>query len=577
MLRRRVDLKRCAAALVLALTTAVTVVATATGASGAGGGTIVLSTLSDWTDFDFQKAALLGNTDMTAVSYDGMVAWSKDPKQGIPSGAHLVPYLAASWRVTPTSVTFKLRKGPHCWDGTPITPAVVKRSWDRMLQVSSSLGVSFGGTQGDPSTGVAPTGIGPFAVSADEKAGTVTFRSGKPSNELITGFNSTYALNGATGRVVCPAGLANPDNLKTGMYGSGPYQLVSAEHLNQVVLRLWPEWTWGPNGATAKAPDLPKTLIFRIIPNTTTMVNEALSGNIDVIRSAGLSPSDTQRVETSQQFQTFRSRPLGLGTPVAGAVVVFFNNSRPTFQDIWLRTALSNVIDPKLWMQANGYKVGIDGVPTTSVVTQGRPCYDAGTKKYFKTTSIDDARQLLLQHGYTYRAGQLFKPDGSKLAFELIFPGLYAGSGQYVYSQWQKLGVDVTVRTFPEFTGYGVKVTQADFDAANGGGIPSMGWYSGAYYPQGQNLGGPQNNVAYESAIAHALAAVPFAGATSCKYWSQVQDMIARNHWLLPIYTNFGTLYVRKGITVSSWGGSLSGDTFSLATVAMRVPKALHS
>src|SRR3981081_467667 len=91
------------------------------------------------------------------------------------SGGSIVPYLARSYTATATSVTFKLRTDATCSDGTPVTPAVVKSSLQRMGGIRAADNAAL-------------FGPGPYTVSEDDAAGTVTFTVGRPFFDLGYGF-----------------------------------------------------------------------------------------------------------------------------------------------------------------------------------------------------------------------------------------------------------------------------------------------------------------------------------------------------------------------------------------------------
>src|SRR5260221_1605196 len=119
-------------------------------------------------------------------------------------GAELIPYGAKSWSVTPTSVTFSIRNGFSCADGTPVTPSVVANSLQHLGtdQDFPNLAEAFG-----------PGGF--VSAIADDSAGTVKVTVGSPYGDLL------YWI--APQPIVCPAGLADRTLLDTQTFGSGPY------------------------------------------------------------------------------------------------------------------------------------------------------------------------------------------------------------------------------------------------------------------------------------------------------------------------------------------------------------------
>ena len=218
--------KQLAALLVGVLVIAGCSNSTSGNATTKGGGTVVLRILGQWSSFDLQGATDGAQQVIVSATYDRLLE--------LDSTGHQIPYLAKSWVETPTSIKFTLRGDATCSDGTPVTATVVANSLKRLV---------------DPATNSTTVrrvfGPGPYTISADDAARSVTFSLGTPFSDLLSGF-----ADPVTG-IVCPAGLANPASLKTQMYGSGPYTLVSAVGGDSVTLKLRREWNWA-TGTTAK-------------------------------------------------------------------------------------------------------------------------------------------------------------------------------------------------------------------------------------------------------------------------------------------------------------------------------------
>jgi peptide/nickel transport system substrate-binding protein len=524
---------------------------TAFGSGVAGTGTVVVYTQTDYTDWDFQARTVTGNAGLSQPCCDTLIAFGADAKPGVVKLQRFVPYLADSWKVTPKSVTFHLRKGPKCQDGTPITPTVVLNSFKRLLDVSISLTNHFAGTQGG--NGQPPTGTGPYLPSADEKAGTFTFRASQPNNELLNGFNSAVGSQGGLTKIVCPSGLANPDNLKNQMYGSGPYRLVSAVHADKVVYQLWPDWTWGPNGTSAKK-GMADTLVFRIISNPTTAVNLAITGDIDVIQPAVA--TDAPRLEATGNFTRINAAPVNQSGAVWGSIIgMYFNVTR--VPDLAVRTALLMVLDRKTYLQATGNPYV---TPISSTILPTAPCYNPAIGKIITSGTLDQARAVLQKAGYTYHDSQLYKPDGSKLTIEALSSNANTGGNAYVYDQWSKLGVDVNAQ-FLDSAVFGTRAGFNQYDVVVSGGLPGIGRFIGDGYPTGVSLSvvppGPVRT-RYEREVRLALATT---GAERCRHWDNVARYHAEQRWDFPWSAGGIPVYVRKGLTATTWGGLLPNTT----------------
>jgi peptide/nickel transport system substrate-binding protein len=553
MLQRR-WIRLAAATSLAAIMTATAVVTTASGHGVVGGGgTVVIWTNLDYTDLDFQLRTVSGSAYSTELGYDELITFGQDNTPN--AKQRFVPYLADSWKVTPKAVTFHLRKGPKCQDGTPITPTVVANSMKRMLDVSVSLSSAFNGTQGG--NGVAPTGTGPFLVSANDKAGTVTFRSSNPNNELLTGFNGHTGAQGGQAKIVCPSGLANPDKLRDQEFGSGPYRLVSASHGDKIVYQLWPDWTWGPNGASAKRQGMPDTIVYQIVSNPTTAVNLALTGDIDILRA--VPTTEQSRLEASGQFNVIDPPAVQQIGGVFGGFSVgstmWFNVTR--VPDIHIREALMSVLDRKTYIQASGVN---GATPATGAILPTAPCYKPGLEKlypnYPTAKTPDQARAYLVSNGFTYKDGQLYKPDGSKLTIEVLSTNANPGGNAYVYDQWSKMGVDVNAQ-FLDTATYGTRAGFQQYDAIAQAGMVGIGRFIGPGYPNGVNQivtpPGPEKTK-FERVVRLALG-VPVS--QRCPYWDQAAQMVAQYRWVMPWFYGGPTakVYVRKGITYHTWGG----------------------
>ena len=222
----------------------------------ASGGTITQRLLGDWQVMDPQISAENQGSQLTMAAYDRLLAFGRDRK--------LVPYVAKSWKSTATSATFTVRNDVVCADGSKLTPTAIANSFKRLFDPktnTNSAGQYFG--------------TGPYSVTADDAAGTVSFSFGSPYSPLIYGF----AQPGSG--IVCPAGLANPGQLTTKPAGSGPFTLESAAHGDKVVFKVRPEWKWGPNGTTASSSGFPSQLVYQIVVNNTTAANLVSTGGLD--------------------------------------------------------------------------------------------------------------------------------------------------------------------------------------------------------------------------------------------------------------------------------------------------------
>src|SRR5258708_1947279 len=129
------------------------------------GGTVNIRLNSDWgVPIDGGQSVTTANgIALAAAMYDSLVYLDV-------STGKVLPYVAASWTQTPTSITFKLRDDVTCADGTRVTPTVVYNSFARYISPELK------------SRWAQPAfGVGPYSIAKDDAAGTVAFSVAKPS------------------------------------------------------------------------------------------------------------------------------------------------------------------------------------------------------------------------------------------------------------------------------------------------------------------------------------------------------------------------------------------------------------
>lgn len=479
-------------------------------------GTVKVQMSADYGSLSpFQAAAAGNDLPIIYAVYDRLVSYG--------AKGQIVPYLASSWTSTPTSLSFTLKKGPTCPDGTPITPTVVKNSFALLFANKPVAAAVFG--------------AGPYTMTADDATGLFTINLGTPNSSAI--YNGVMSWPGS---IVCPAGLADPAALAATPAGSGPYSMVSAVHGGQVVLKKRSGWAWGPDGATASA--LPDTLIYQIVTDSTTASNLLITGGLDMVQISGI---DTQRLlgnnsYTHQVAYNYVNGFLG------------FNEFSGVGADKVVRQALLGVIDPKAWLQA---AAAGQGQLSPSYEEPAAACYDASVSKYTLTQTIAQAQSLLKNDGYTLGSDGKFVKNGQPLAVRLFGINLWATGDEYIAGVWGQLGVTVTLA---DETGaaYLADLTKGNFTAttfAANGETPDPSYIprfiTGQPVPAGTNLIRIKNPE-LDSERAAALAS---SGTESCAHWAKAQALVLQNFDLKPLANPAKIWFARKGL---AFQGNLS-------------------
>jgi peptide/nickel transport system substrate-binding protein len=278
--------------------------------------------------------------------------------------ADVTPGLAQSWTVNQAGTTwdFKLAAGHRFSDGRPVDAAAVKFSFDRLL------GIAKGPNEDYPA-------IGSVEVP-DER--TVRFVLKYPFAPFLA------SLATCAGEVVDPAVMSHAVNedwgqgyLATHSLGSGPYQVVSLEKGQQIVLE--------PNPYFAGAPPRLRRIVIKIIKEAAVRRLELEKGDLDVIEE--VSPD---------QVDVLRRKPgiVIVDVPSFRQDYLSLNTQRPPLDSVLVRQALSYAID---------YQGIIDGVllgkgrQMRGIIPEGFWGHDATAPRFHYDPKM--ARALLARAG----------------------------------------------------------------------------------------------------------------------------------------------------------------------------------
>jgi len=505
------------ALVVLFATVAVLASGAASARSATGKGSTPPSTLSvrligDFTNFDPAGPPGTPNPTVPVVTalYDRLLAPG-------PNGA-LEPYLATSYTVSKSGkqITFNLRTGVTCADGTPLTATDVAASLTRFFQSPTSFFAISGA---------------PYTAVGNNAKHQVIFTSASPNADNAYGFASPFSS------IICPKGLADPSTLLTVPSGSGPYTLASAVHGSAVTLTRNPRWKWGPEGLTASL--MPQTVVEEIIANDTTAANELLTGQLDSGQIVG---SDLARLYHDNSFAHVQ-----VTSPKVLPLVMNQLPGHPT-SDPQVRRAITMAIDPKAWAQA-----AFPGAPVTlgsSIIAPTSPCYDPATKKLKPTYNLAAAKQVLLADGYKQGSdGQLSK-DGQPLSITVLGATSLWGNGmEYVGAQLTSLGMAVNTEnvdfaTFgPNYVGGKWDVSVAETSAPNPAPFTFMSIVSG---PTPETHGTNYARIVDPTLATDVQTAIAAVGPERCKAWAAVQEQGLRNYDWLPLATPVVFFFGRK-------------------------------
>jgi peptide/nickel transport system substrate-binding protein len=407
--------------------------ATAAGCGGDGGGaedsggTIIVGMRSDFSGFNpVTNSSLYTSEVVNYALFTPLVQYDEE--------LEVRPYLAESWALeADTAVVFTLRRDVRWHDGRPVTAEDVKFTFDLAKDTitGSLLGSAF---------------LGDVAVAEVVDSFTIRFAFQRPHAQALEDF-WWAPLPKHLLEDVGSADLRNaPFNRNP--VGSGPFRFAEWRANERLVLERNPDFPEALGGPAAAA-----RVVFRIVPEASTMLTEMLTGGVHV--DIPVLPDQVAQIEGNADLELF-------AFPGRTVYYIGWNNTRPPFDDARVRRALalavnrSEIIDALLAGQ---------GEPAESTIPPWHPAYPQDIDPLpFDTT---DAKRLLEAAGWADGDGDGVRDrDGRPLRFTMLTSddALRRAVVEVVQSQLRRVGADVQVRV-TEFQTMLDQHRSRDFDA----------------------------------------------------------------------------------------------------------------
>lgn len=496
------------------------------------GGTVVVRVGGDW-----GNAIDGGQTVTSAIG--GMLAeamYDRLVEFNYKTGA-VIPYLASSWNVAPTSVTFRLASGAACSDGTPVTPTAVYNSFARLISPATSsrwVQTIFG--------------LGPYSISKDDAAGAFTFSTEKPFNTLLQAFAQPW-----TG-IICPEGLRPGANFDTHSYGSGPFVLQSGTHGADYIVAKRAGWKWGPEGSSSSKPGFPDAIDFKSVSNETTAANLLLTGGLDVATVGG---PDQTRLSSNSALELTKN-------PSYAPYTLQINEAalRPG-ADIVVRQAMLTAVDAKGWNKAAFSGSGV--LSTNFQANPGGLCY-SDLSAIMPKSSASAAKQILLKAGYTIGSDGKLQKDGKDLTITLVGSTATAGGPEYMANQLEQAGFHVVLNVSDPI-GFSQNFSSTKYDILVGQFATTLpvppttaNFMVGKSPPAGNNRIN-RADPELDTLVANTVSAPP--GPQACAAWKAFNTYVIKNSIALPWVAPVTNWYARKG----TFSYSPNGPTLDPVTI----------
>jgi len=392
---------------------------------------IVIGVRGDISSFNIYTATNAFSQEVIDLLQMKLAEEQDDFRDGPPT---FRPALASSWEFSADHkrLTFHLDPRARWSDGEPVTSADVLFSH----QAATSRDVAWVGS--DVKEAIAE-------VTAPD-ARTVVFRFDRVYPYQLMDAVEGNILPARVYRKIPLAEWPRKEFLDAPV-SSGPFLLKRYERGSLI------ELVRNPGYLRAPLPRL-ESVVFRVIPDETTLVNELLTGGIDFMENV---PADAvAKIRASPRLTI-------VGAPDLSYTFISWNTARPLFADARVRNALTLAIDRQAIIE--GLLAGT-GRPSAGPILSFMWAADPALKPI--PYDPEAATRLLKEAGWADHDGDgVLDRQGTPFRFELETnqgSGLRADVVQMVTAQLRRVGVEAIPRMF-EFGAFIARHEQHDYDA----------------------------------------------------------------------------------------------------------------
>jgi len=337
------------------------------------------------------------------------------------------PYLAESWEVADDGLSVTLNLAPNAvfHDGEPITSEDVAFSV-KTIQENHPFKTMFA-----PVTEV---------QTPDEHTAVLVLS--KPHPALMLAMSSQ--LMPIIPKHVYGDGQdpkAHPQN-SDNVVGSGPFKLVEFKRDEHIILERFDDFFMDGR------PYLDK-LVMRIIKDPSARAIGLENGEIHLSTFEAVA-RDIKRL---QKVDSLTATPEGYAA-IGALDWLAFNTASGKTADVNVRKAIAYAVDRNFIL--NAIHLGIAD-EASSGIHPGSPLYNSDVETY--ALDLDKANKLLDDAGYAKG------DDGMRFSLNIDFgwPEMKP-KAEYTKAALKKVGIDVTVRSSPDFPSWAKRISNYDFD-----------------------------------------------------------------------------------------------------------------
>ncbi|WP_108462608.1 ABC transporter substrate-binding protein [Devosia naphthalenivorans] len=314
----------------------------------------------------------------------------------------LVPQLATEWTIADDglSIDFKIREGVTFHDGTTLDAAAVAYNFNRSI---------------DPAIGTRnATFLGDLAGAEVLGEYDLRLTLKQPSSIVIS------SIANEMGMIASPTAMeALGADFARNPVGTGPFKFDRWQSGDRIEFSRYDGY-WGKDENGEQLPYLDRVEL-RIIVDAVTKVIAAESGAVHLVDT--VQPRDYQRIEDNPELELVPNIATNYN-------LLSFNQTRPPFDNVLLRKALTAAIDRDLILQVI--------YPGTGMVMHGifpdyAQEYNPDLKDY--EFNPERAAELYKESGYS----------GPPLTMTLIQRDPDTTISQILQSQWEAAGIPIQI------------------------------------------------------------------------------------------------------------------------------------
>jgi peptide/nickel transport system substrate-binding protein len=463
----------------------------AAGPENPSGGTFTMALSADPGALDPAMTASSPLFWMSRFAYDNLV--SVDPD------GQISPQLASEWTEALDKLTFTVKEGVTCADGSPLTAQTIA---DNINFVADPANES-------PLLGA----FVPAGATAEASGQTLTVNLAEPAPFALLSLSELA--------IVCDAGLADRSTLAAATNGSGPYELTEAVPNDHYTFKIREGYTWGQNGATTAEVGMPSEVVVRIIENETTVANMLLAGEVNAAIVMG---ADMERLDAAGLFALPQSSVIG---------EQWYNEAEGhVTADPVVRAALAQAVELTELRQV--ITSGKGTAPTTLSTTEPVACPGDSLSQALPAHDPEAAKAALEAAGYKVGADGSRAKDGVPLkivfAHDAALGDGAAAAAEFATQAWRAVGFEVEATQLPtdQMQGvlFGTGAWEVAWEPLNTSSPDQLtAFFSGPGVAEGGANFASISNAAYESKVAQASQQMGTAG---CADWLAAETELAK-------------------------------------------------